>query len=89
MNVNDLGKLILQNIKVLDPYDAVFELQQLEDMTKKDFSKEIKLLSIPNVEGRPDDLEKAAELFQNDFPEYKKSKLSSDNVTRYKPVGRQ
>ena len=84
MNPYDLAKLILQNIKVLDPNDAVFELNQLHDLVNRDFSKEIKILSIPNVSGRPQMLKRAAKLFQKDYPDYQKSQLVSDHIDRYK-----
>lgn len=85
MNPYDLAKLILQNIKVLDPDDAVFELNQLHDLVRQDFSRECRILKVPNVSGRPRMLKKAAEQFKADYPNYKKSRLDSDNIDRYEP----
>lgn len=89
MNPDDLGKLIMQNIKVMDAEDALFELKQLEAITKNTYDDVSKILAIPNVDGRPEMLKKAMTLFAKDFPDYKKSKLTNDNIDRYEPQGRQ
>lgn len=85
----DLAKLIIQNMEVGSPSDVIFELKQLTAMSGKKFNKEIKIMQIPNVIGRPEKMKKAIKMFKKDYPRYKKSKLVNDNLDRYEPEHRQ
>lgn len=79
MPAKDLYKLILQNIRTLDPGDAIFELNQLKRMIDVNFSKAIDLLSDPDVTGKPKVLNKIQQMVKHQFQEWQSNQQSVQN----------
>ncbi|XIF20207.1 MAG: hypothetical protein AJITA_00934 [Acetilactobacillus jinshanensis] len=72
MPAKDLYRLILQNVRTLDPNDAIFELTQLRKMTQINFDKEIDLLSDPDVTGKPNVLKEVNAMITKQFTAWQK-----------------
>ena len=72
MPIEDLYKLILQNIERQDPNDAIFELNQLNKMTQIDFTQEIKTLQDPDIMGQPQTLKEIQQKVTKQFKAYQK-----------------